>query len=115
MKIDIAEIRNNLDDALNRVAHQRERIVLEHRGKDIAAIVSIEDLALLEALEDRADTQAAREAVAEMKKKGQKPVSWEKVKNELGHGDLASTIERSDPKRLHGKGRVKRPAIRRPQ
>lgn len=84
MNIGIAEIRNNMAEALNRVAYQGERIVLERRGKRVAAIVSIDDLTLLEALEDRVDVKAAKRALAEMKKKRQKPIPWEKVKKELG-------------------------------
>lgn len=70
MEMGVAEIRNNMADALNRVAYQGERIVLERRGKGVAAIVSMEDLALLEALEDREDVKAARRVLAEMKRKG---------------------------------------------
>jgi prevent-host-death family protein len=84
MNIGIAEIRNNLADALNRVAYQGERIILERRGKACAAIVPMDDLALLEAVEDREDVKAARKALAEMKRKGAKPIPWEKVKQELG-------------------------------
>ena len=84
MKIGIAEIRNNMADALNRVAYQGERIVLERRGKGVAALVPMDDLALLEAIEDREDVKAARKALAEMKRKGGKPIPWEKVKQELG-------------------------------
>jgi prevent-host-death family protein len=84
MNIGIAEIRNNMADALNRVAYQGERIVLERRGKGVAAIVPMDDLALLEAIEDRDDVKAARKALAEMKRKGQASQAWDKVKKELG-------------------------------
>jgi len=84
MNVGIAKIRNNLADALNRVAYQGERIVLERRGKGVAAIVPMDDLALLEALEEREDIRAARKALAEMKKNGKKPMAWKKVKQELG-------------------------------
>ncbi|MEX2316277.1 MAG: type II toxin-antitoxin system prevent-host-death family antitoxin [Pirellulales bacterium] len=84
MKLGIAEIRNNLADALNRVVYRGERVVLERRGKPTAAIVSLDDLALLEALEDRDDVRAARRALAEMRRKGEKPVPWEVAKKQLG-------------------------------
>jgi prevent-host-death family protein len=84
MNIGIAEIRNNLADSLNRVAYQGERIILERRGKAFAAIVPMDDLALLEAVEDREDVKAARKVLAEMKRKGARPIPWEKVKRELG-------------------------------
>lgn len=75
----IADIRNNLADAINRVAYAGERIVLERRGKGVAALVSVEDLALLEELEDQADIKAARKA---LKEKGRVPL--EKILNRLG-------------------------------
>jgi len=84
MKLGIAEIRNNLADALNRVIYAGERITLERRGKPAAAIVSLEDLALLEAIEDGEDVRGAKRAIAEMKRKGEKPVPLAKVKKELG-------------------------------
>jgi prevent-host-death family protein len=62
----VVDIRNNLADALNRVAYAGERIVLERRGKGVAALVSMEDLALLEHIEDEHDIKAARKALKEM-------------------------------------------------
>ena len=71
MNISITEIRDNLADALNRVAYGGERVVLQRRGKGVAALVSMEDLALLEELENKADVEAALKARAE----GGKPIS----------------------------------------
>jgi hypothetical protein len=50
----------------------------------LAAIVPAEDLALLEAMEDRIDADDARKALAEMKAKGKKPIPLSKVKKRLG-------------------------------
>ncbi len=74
----VLEIRNNLADALNRVAYAGERIVLERRGKAVAALVSMKDLALLEQLEEEQDIKAARKA---LKEKGAVPL--EEVKKRL--------------------------------
>ncbi len=82
--MNILTIRSKLAETINRVAYQGERIVLERRGKGVAALVSMEDLARLEKLEEEADTQAARQVLAEMKRKKQKPIPWVKVKSELG-------------------------------
>ncbi|MDY7076257.1 MAG: type II toxin-antitoxin system Phd/YefM family antitoxin [Chloroflexota bacterium] len=49
--IGIAEIKRNISTIVNRVAFGRERIILTSRGKPKAALVSIEDLQKLEALE----------------------------------------------------------------
>ncbi len=83
MNVGVAEIRNNLADTLNRVVYQGERIVLERRGKGVAAIVSMEDLTLLEALEDREDVRAAKRALADMKRKGEGPIPLAKIKKRL--------------------------------
>ena len=53
MNIGVAEIRNNFAELLNRVAYAGERVVLERRGKGVAALVSMDDLELLEKLEER--------------------------------------------------------------
>ncbi len=73
-----SKLREGLADALNRVAYSGERILLQRRGKDIAALVSKEDLALLEALEERSDILAALKALEEPG-----TVPWEKVKEDL--------------------------------
>jgi hypothetical protein len=55
-------------------------MVLQRHGKDLVAIIPIEDLRLLEELEDRADLVAAKKALAE---KGPR-IPWSKAKAELG-------------------------------
>ena len=79
MNIGVAEIRNNLADALNRVAYGGERVILQRRGKGVAALVSMEDLALLEMVEDREDLRAALKA---RKEKG--TVALDDIKARLG-------------------------------
>ena len=78
MELSITEIRDNLADALNRVAYGGERVVLQRRGKGVAALVSMDELALLEELENRADLAAAKKA---LKEKG--VVSLEQIKKRL--------------------------------
>ncbi len=70
---------DSLDDALHRVVDEGERVVLYREDKRVAALVPLDDLALLEELEDRMDLEAAREA---LKEPGTIP--WEKVKADLG-------------------------------
>jgi len=84
MTINVVDIRSNLADTINRVAYQGERVVLRRRGKGVAALVSMQDLALLERLEEEIDAKAARKALSEMKRKKQKPIPWAQVKAQLG-------------------------------
>jgi prevent-host-death family protein len=74
--------RAQFSEIVNRAAFGKERVALTRRGKEIVAVVPIEDMKLLEALEDKIDLEEARAALAEAKKKG--TISWEKLKSELG-------------------------------
>jgi prevent-host-death family protein len=78
--LNITEIRDNLSEAISRVAYKGERILVRRSGKDVVAIVSVEDLAALEALEDRLDVEAADAALAESDER----IPYEKVRRELG-------------------------------
>jgi len=69
-----SKAREGFSDTINRVAFGKERVVLRRRGKEVAAVVPIADLRLLEDLEDRIDLTDARAALAETKKKGAKPL-----------------------------------------
>lgn len=80
--ITASKVRKDFSDTVNRVAYGHERVVLQRRGKEIAAVVPIEDLKLLEALEDRIDLADVRAALADVKKKGAK--SLQAVMKELG-------------------------------
>ncbi|MBC8105028.1 MAG: type II toxin-antitoxin system Phd/YefM family antitoxin [Anaerolineae bacterium] len=84
MTVNVVKLRSKLADTVNRVAYQGERVILERRGTGVAAIVSMEDLALIEKLEDEADAKAARKALEEMKRKKLKPIPWTKARKQLG-------------------------------
>jgi prevent-host-death family protein len=81
-QVSTVDARAQFSEIINRAAFGKERVTLTRRGKEIVAVVPIEDMKLLEALEDKIDLEEARAALAEAKKKG--TVTWEKVKTELG-------------------------------
>ena len=62
-RLNVVELKNSLGDVLNKAEYQGERTIVQRRGKDPAAIISISDLRLLELLieeaEDRLDVEAA--------------------------------------------------------
>jgi prevent-host-death family protein len=62
--------RNEFSTVLNRAAFGKERVILARRGKAIAAIVPMDDVKLLRALEDRADLADAIAAEREVLEKG---------------------------------------------
>jgi hypothetical protein len=69
---------------------------LQKRGKDVAALVSLEDLAMLEELEDRLDVLDALRAEAEAAAKGEKPIAWEKSEKRIGAVGLSELIAGAD-------------------
>ena len=78
----ISEVRDSLADLVNRVVYGHERVVLTRRGKQLAALVSLQDLELLEELEDKLDLVAAMAALQDPENRQR--ISWEQVKAELG-------------------------------
>ena len=64
-RLQASKAREEFSDTLKRVAYSHERIVLRRRGKDVAALVPLEDLALLEQLEDRIDIEEAKRILAD--------------------------------------------------
>ena len=76
--IPISEAREHLADIANRIALRGERVLIERRGKNLFALVSVEDLELLEHLEDKMDLDVVRERLDEPSE------SWVKVKKALG-------------------------------
>lgn len=75
-----SKARDSFSDTLNRVVYSGERVVLRRRGKDLAAMIPMEDLALLERLEDRLDLEAAQKALAQTKK----TIPYEQVRRRRG-------------------------------
>lgn len=81
-KLSTTEAREKFGDTMNRVAHGKERVVVTRAGKDLVAIVPVEDLEAIEALEEERDLRDARAALREVKKHGAIPL--ERVKRDLG-------------------------------
>jgi prevent-host-death family protein len=76
------EARENFSELVNRTAFGKERVVVTRNKRQVAAVVPVEDLELLELLEDHVDLRAAKKALQEAKKQGTRP--WADVKADLG-------------------------------
>lgn len=68
-------------DSLTRVITKGERVKVHRRGKAVAALIPLEDLALLEKLEDRLDVEEAERRLADP---NEVPIPYEQVRKELG-------------------------------
>jgi prevent-host-death family protein len=79
--VNTTEARENLAEVINRVAYAKDRVRITRRGKQVAAMVPIEDLELLERMEDEIDIREAKKALADARKHGTIP--WEEVKKDL--------------------------------
>jgi prevent-host-death family protein len=82
MTFTTVEARKQIGEVINRAAYGKERVILTRRGKPVVAVVPIEDVETLEALEDRLDIEEARKVLADADKEGTVP--FNEVKKELG-------------------------------
>ncbi|MGQ0504657.1 MAG: type II toxin-antitoxin system Phd/YefM family antitoxin [Myxococcaceae bacterium] len=83
-EVSTSDAREDFSEVINRAAYGKERVVLTRRGKKLVAVIPVEDLETLEALEDQLDVAAAQKAEKRAKAKGEKPVAWDKAKKALG-------------------------------
>jgi prevent-host-death family protein len=77
-RLNVSKAREEFPDVVNRAAYGKERTIVSRRGKDLAAVVPIADLRLLERLAreemDRLDLADARAALKEAEEKGTVPL-----------------------------------------
>ena len=79
--INTADAKDAFTELMNRVSHNKERIVLTRRGKEIAAIIPIEDLHQLEASQNKHDLRDAADALKEARIDG--AITLDALKEEL--------------------------------
>jgi prevent-host-death family protein len=77
-RLNVSKAREEFPEIVNRAAYGKERIIVSRRGKDLAAVIPIDDLRLLERLAreemDRLDLKDARAALKETEEKGSIPI-----------------------------------------
>ena len=81
-KMSVSAVRDDLAETVRRVEYRGERVVLTRHNKPVAALVTAEDLELLEALEDKADLEAVGVALAESDER----IPYEKLRADLRLG-----------------------------
>ncbi|NOQ52930.1 MAG: type II toxin-antitoxin system prevent-host-death family antitoxin [Desulfuromonadaceae bacterium] len=77
----VSDARDHLSEVVDRARYMHDRVVLTKRGREVGAIISIDDLKLLEMLEDQLDIKEAREALEESQ--GER-ISYDGVRKKLG-------------------------------
>ena len=85
-RLNVSKARDEFPEIVNRAAYGQERTIVSRRGKDLAAVISMEDLHLLERLAreemDRLDIEDALASLKEAEEKGTIPL--EEVRRRLG-------------------------------
>lgn len=76
------EAKETFSELINRVSHYKERVILTRRGKEIAAIVPIEDYLLLEQSQNKVDLHEAYESLKESRAQGS--LTLEELKSKIG-------------------------------
>lgn len=76
------EAKEQFTDLINRVVHSKERVILTRRGKEIAAIVPLEDLKALQLTQDKHDLHAAIDALKEARSIG--TITLDQLKEDIG-------------------------------
>jgi len=81
-RLNVSRAREEFPDIVNRAAYGKQRTIVSRRGKDLAAIVPMEDLEALERLTRQRDLADAKAALREAKVKG--TVSLKEARKRLG-------------------------------
>lgn len=80
--INTVDAKEQFTDLVNRVAHNNERVILTRRGKEIAVLIPIDDLKVLQDSQDKYDLREAIESLKEARNAG--TISLDKLKEDIG-------------------------------
>jgi prevent-host-death family protein len=80
-QVTTAEARKHLAELLNRAAYGKERFVVTRHGKQLVAIVPLEEVTLLDRLRALLSKKDFEAAIEEMDNSGTS--SWDEVRREL--------------------------------
>jgi prevent-host-death family protein len=80
--ITTAEARKQMAELLNRAAYGKERFVVTRHGKELVAIVPLEEMTLLDRLRTLLSRKDFEAALAEVEESRTRP--WSDVRRELG-------------------------------
>ena len=75
------EAKEDFSELINRVSHNKERILLTRRDKEVAVLICMEDYALLQTIQSKSDLHDAVESLKEMRQHG--AITLEQLKEEI--------------------------------
>jgi prevent-host-death family protein len=81
-EITTAEARRHMAELLSRAAYGKERFVVTRHGKELVAIVPLEEVTLLDRLRSLLTRKEFEAALAEVEEARTRP--WSEVRRELG-------------------------------
>jgi prevent-host-death family protein len=93
LSVDTSQVKAQLSEFIGRVAFGHERVLVLRRGKPVAALVTVEDLRRLEALDQAqtADERPAQHPIMKVYGRWAGPDDWDAVLEEIYADRLAST------------------------
>jgi prevent-host-death family protein len=80
-EVTTAEARKNMAELLNRAAYGKERFVVTRHGKELVAIVPLEEVTLLDRLRTLLSSRDFEAALAAMHES--EPRQWDEVRRDL--------------------------------
>lgn len=80
-QVSTADTRKHMSELLNRAAYGGERFVVTRHGKELAAIVPLAEVDLLDKLRSLLERKEYEQAVEEVRTAGTRP--WDEVRREL--------------------------------
>ncbi len=80
-EVTTAEARKNMAELLNRAAYGKERFVVTRHGKELVAIVPLEEVTLLDRLRTLLSSKDFEAALAAMHES--EPQQWDEVRRDL--------------------------------
>jgi prevent-host-death family protein len=79
--VTVGDARKNLAELLNRVAYGKERVIVTRHGKEVAAIVPMEELGVIDRLRAVLRSRAVKAALVEVAVRG--GLAWDSLKDDL--------------------------------
>jgi prevent-host-death family protein len=91
-RVTASEAREEFSEIINRVAYGGERVVIRRREKELAAVIPMEDLRLLERLiekeEDRIDAEEAEKIMAAIERGEEEVIPLDQAVREIEEGEV---------------------------